>query len=309
MKRLLISCCLVFLVSVRVTAQSTSTSGAANNSKPSANWATPNEIRAVSHAINFAEMPMAFSKIRTDVLGDLRLQPLCGAGGANGWSYYCAITDISDDKPYYGVVFKYKESGGCKEEGANFGDTEISAIQLYYSDEHGMEFYAQEDAAAKQVNDDIKKHLKQLNKTPWQAGVDMARGRVDSAQLEYITKHSPDKGGLVMKKHPIPFIDAQVDSIIYPPEAKVPEPKKVAEAEVIYPLKLRRSATSGKVVLCVKINETGCPIRIAVRESTNEVLDRYAIAHALQTTWETDPKNDGLQTAWFESEVEFDVIR
>ena len=251
---------------------------------------------------------MTFSKIRTDVLGDLRLQPLCGVGGADGWSYYYALTDISDDKPYYGVVFRYKESGGSKEEGGNFGDTEISSMQLYYCDEHDMKFYDQEDTSVKRVKDDIKKQLKQLNKTPWQAGVEMAQmGIFPLTQSGYITKNSPDKKELVMKKYPIPFIDAQIDSVIYPPEAKVPEPKEMAKAELVYPPELKRSAFSGKVVLYVKINEAGCPIRIAVKESTNEVFERYAIAHALQTVWESDPKNDGLQAAWFESKVVFDV--
>jgi len=245
-------------------------------------------------------MPMTFSKIRTEVLGDLKLGPMYGVGGANGYRDYWAITDISDDKPYYGIAFRYKESRE---------NPEVSSMQLYYCDENDMKFYDQEDTAVKFMKDDLKKQMKQSNKTPWQMGVYMARGRIDSTQLEYITKHSPDKEGLVMKKYPIPFIDAQVDSVIYPPEAKVPEPKKMAEAAVIYPLELRRSAISGKVVLYIKINETGCPIRIAVKESTNEVCDRYAIAHALQTTWESNPKNDGLQAAWFESEVVFDIIR
>jgi hypothetical protein len=298
MRRFIIPCCLVFLVLARVPAQSVS--GTANNPKQSAHWATPNEIRAVSLAISLADMPMTFSKIRTDVLGGLGLCPIYGAGGANGWSDYWAITDISGGKPYYGIVFRHKEITD---------DPEVGSMQLYYCDEHGMTFYHKEDEAVQNMHDDLKKTTRQLNKTPWQMGSDMARMWTDFAQSEYIKKDSLDKKALVAKKYPTPFIDAQADSVIYPPEAKVPEPNKAAKAEVVYPLELRRSAISGKVVLCIKVNKTGCPARIGVKESTNDVFVRYAIARALQTTWESNTKNNGRQEAWFESEVVFDITK
>jgi len=170
-----------------------------------------------------------------------------------------------------------------------------------------MRFYDQGENFTEDLKKTFRKIMKQEGKTPWQMGVILAKSNADYALLKYETKKSPNGKGLVGRKYPLPLIDAQVDSVVYPPEGKVPEPKKVAQHAVAYPYEMKRSAISGKVVLCVKTNEAGYAVRIAVKESTHEVFERYAIAHALQTIWESRTKNTFLESEWFESEVVFDV--
>ena len=303
MKRLLISCGLVFLVSACVSAQSTS--GTAASLESPTRWATPNEIKALSYAMSLAEIPMTFPQLKSDVWGDLKPRWIfsVGVGGNDETRRHWALTDASDDKPYYGIVLRTKRG---KDEQS---DDVLVSMQLYYCDEHGMRFYDQGDEGFEHLKEDFRRQMKELKKTPWQMGVWLVKNQADFELVKYETNESPTGKGLVDRKYSIPFIDARVDSVIYPAEAKVPEPKKVAEPKVLFPLGMKRSAISGKVVLCVKIDEAGYAVRIAVKESTNEVFDRYAIAHALQTVWESSPKykNDLFQTAWFESEVVFDV--
>jgi len=269
-------------------------------------WATPNGIEAVSWSISFADMPMPLSKLTTDVLGDLKCVPLCGVGGKDGWSQYCAITD-PDARSYYGIVYKYKDSSH-----ENFADTEISSVRLYYCDEHNMEFYNQRDYVDENIKKDYREIMKRGGKTPWQVGVELARM---SPSPLWERARDKEKAGAIIP-YPIPLIDNEPDDIAYPPAAKILEPRKEAEAAPIYPLELRRSATSGKVTLYVKINDAGVPVRIVVKESTNDVFNRYAIAHALQTVWEYNEEKQngqspeaawGMQDAWFESTVVFDV--
>jgi len=151
--------------------------------------------------------------------------------------------------------------------------------------------------------------MKRNGKTPWQLALEMARLFSDNDALrERIYKYDSTKKNSVTEWFPTPLIDASVDEIVYAPKFKVPEPKKEREPEMIYPAPSKRFGGTGKVVLYVKINAIGYPVRIAVKESTDKYFTRYAIAHAMQTTWEANHDDwNGMQSAWFESVVTFDA--
>lgn len=268
--------------------------GASDKSETRRKWATPNEIRALSYAIDLAEMPMSRSKVDSDLCGELASVFLYGTGGTDGTYEYLAITNPEADKPYYGIALEYD---GDKKRSCD--TPQIRSVRLFYCNEYNMKFY-DPGPIPNSIKDDSRATMKRVGKTPWQMGVFFA-GMTVPPPMFYSTKNAPGR------KYPIPLVDAEADSVLYPKNTKVHEPKKVAKHEVLYPLELNRSAISGKVTLYVKVNEAGCPVRIAVKESSQEVFERYAIAHVLQTTWEPVSKNDDLQEPWFETNIVFDT--
>ncbi len=273
--------------------------GASDKPETRRKWATPNEIRALSYAIDLAEMPMSRLKVNSDLCGELTPISLYVGGSLDGLYHYLAITNLEVDKPYYGIELKYDEH-----KKGSYDTVQVLSAKLFYQNEYGMRFY-DSGPIPNSLKDNFRETMKRIGKTPWQMGVFLAESMSDPSPISYSTKSDPDKKGLLDRKYPIPLVDAEADSVLYSENAKVPEPKKVAEHEVLYPLELKRSAISGKVTLYVKVNEAGCPVRIAVKESTQEVFERYAIAHVLQTIWEPASKNDGLQEPWFETNVVF----
>jgi len=147
MKRLLITCGLVILVTTGAAAQPMSASGTAAaipESLARRKWATPNEIKALSVAISLAEFPMTYAKVRTDVMGNMPFQWLFGVGdGSDFTREYFALTDPSNDQPYYGVVLRA-------------GDERtqiIASAQLYYSDKYDRRYYDQ----AENMPENLKK--------------------------------------------------------------------------------------------------------------------------------------------------------
>jgi len=322
MKPLLLSCCLFLLVTAGAATQPAATSGTtatsgtaaaaattANTEQPERkkHWATSNEIDVLSSAITLAEFPMTSEKFDTDVMGGgIALVPLWGfsvAKDETSRTWY-AITDPSKAF-HYGLVIRTTRP-------TDEGEGKVVSAQLYYEDaaSKNKRFYAQADdpIASTIVDAGLRDLMKWMGKTPWQYALEMMQFFGDNDALrERINQWDSTRKAYVTEWFPVPLIDAAVDDIAYAPKDKVPEPPKQTEPELIYPSKGEISE-SGKVVLYVKLNLLGNPVRIAVKESTATAFNRYAIAHAMQTTWEANLNyEEGLENTWFETTVVFNA--